>query len=646
LIKLLIFGLGCQSMFALGALPEFAYRDVILKVVQADGKPVPGASVYGFCHELNLVWRPDRDHELEGRNNLLWDKSYLGKTDLNGSIKATVPPGKWGFFAAGQAAGDRGRIVAVWTDFRERSAGEVIPLTPTVTKHWVLRSADAASLEPKRIFLVPEDFPIWIPASLARPKEPLQIEMTAGQVRMWAVGDATADHPGFALGWGTLNDEIADGGILAAGKAAVLECKGGKGQASLSWFRWQNVGLEGSVSLCDDAKVLLAPGMFTLSYRRPVAAGLSGNFVGQCYNLREGQPILLNMETPIESGLDQARSKPNRNGNYKIIGQLYLADGNGHVLSDLFDASNNPVYLDATVILNQQRFPAHPDAHEAQAPGTDDEDEPMLGNARKMKFMAEVGAISSGDDAVWDFTAPPGVLPQSRLTKSALVTVGSATFRMDVPPVLRPQAQNILAQAEMLAAVMQQVSDRHRKVTPTVITIDAQKIGAVSAHNGSHSTLPSGLLFDDLPIVNHTFVHELGHNFDFRHGGLQETVVEESRCGGGEQISAQPSKWMFMDRMNGIVREETPYKYPNVGLYLYCYSQGGLNFLHFMSVNEYAVINKLSKQGYAKDEVTTALLGLALGRDMTRICSSYGLGITPERVADATRAARDLCHAP
>jgi hypothetical protein len=65
-----------------------------------------------------------------------------------------------------------------------------------------------------------------------------------------------------------------------------------------------------------------------------------------------------------------------------------------------------------------------------------------------------------------------------------------------------------------------------------------------------------------------------------------------------------------------------------------------------MSVNEYAVIGKLSKQGYAKDEVTTALLGLALGRDMTRICGSYGLGITPERVADATRAARDLCHAP
>jgi len=74
---------------------------------------------------------------------------------------------------------------------------------------------------------------------------------------------------------------------------------------------------------------------------------------------------------------------------------------------------------------------------------------------------------------------------------------------------------------------------------------------------------------------------------------------------------------MFIDRMNGIEHKEVSYH--NTGLYLYCYAQDGELFLHFISLNEYAIIKALSKD-YTLDEVEAAVLDLAMGRDMTEIC--------------------------
>src|ERR1039457_3673577 len=103
----LVWATTFRLAFAADVLPEFAFHEINLKFAQADGKPVSGASIYGFCRELNLIW-PRRDHELEGRNDVLWDESFLGKTDTNGIVKVIVPPGKWGFFALGKTGGAQG----------------------------------------------------------------------------------------------------------------------------------------------------------------------------------------------------------------------------------------------------------------------------------------------------------------------------------------------------------------------------------------------------------------------------------------------------------------------------------------------------------------------------------------------------------
>src|SRR5438105_12684146 len=97
---------------------------------------------------------------------------------------------------------------------------------------------------------------------------------------------------------------------------------------------------------------------------------------------------------------------------------------------------------------------------------------------------------------------------------------------------------------------------------------------------------------------------------------------------------------MFLDRMNGLERKEV--LYPNTGLYLYGYAQGGASFLHFLVANDKPLGDKLTRAGFSKAEATAASLGLALSRNMTGVCAAYGLNVTADRVAAATATARTL----
>jgi hypothetical protein len=637
--------LGCRPTAAADALPEFAYRDVRLKFTQADSKPIADASIYGFCRELNLIW-PRRDHEMKGHNDVLWDESFLGKTGPDGLVKATLPPGKWGFFALGHATNVDRTIVAGWTAFAERRAGDVIPLLPAVTKHWTLCFTNgSAALDPRRIFLKPGGFPVSIPVNALTTNDSLSMAIPSGAFQMWATGDAAAGKPGFALSWGTLTMQTPDGKIPAAGGFATILCKGIKGKVSLSWARRQNFGLEADLNFTNDAKALLTPGLFTLSYRRHLTTNLMGDFVGRLYDFRDGSALPLNMEAPLSAALDQSVSRPSKSGEYKLAGQLYVVDGNGHLLRELSNSRHEPANPEVTVTLNGQRIPALPVLHEMETTDADEkgEDESAAEKSGRMLFMAPLGSVHSVVGAVWDFTGPLGVFSHLRLAANQRMNAASASFQMAVPQVLLPHARNVLAQVEMLAAAIDNASGRRRKVEPTVITVDPARAGAKAAHNGSALSIGSVLLFDDDPISAHTIVHELGHDYGFHHGGLHETVVEVVRCAGSDQISQQPAKWMFLDRMNGIPTPEVSPHYPNKGLYLYGYAQGGLKFLHFMSAYEPSVLKDLGKQGYTTDELTAALLNLALDRDMTDICRHYGLNVTPDRVAGAAQAARLLC---
>jgi hypothetical protein len=329
---------------------------------------------------------------------------------------------------------------------------------------------------------------------------------------------------------------------------------------------------------------------------------------------------------------------------------LYLVDGNGHLMKNLLDSSRKPVSFSASITFKGNHFAAHQGYNKAanlQAQGLEaigegedenSEDESVFAsNYEQTRFQSNIGPIASDEGVVWEITGPPGILEQPTLTKGELVAVTSPTFKMEVPKVLQLAAKNLSAQAEALAQTMGDVSGRTRRRGPTAIGTNPTS-GAVAAHDGSVFGIGAGIFYRDQPTLVHTFVHELAHNFNFHHGGMMESVIEVCRCTGGEQISQQPAKWLFLDLMNGLKRKKTGY--PNIGLYLYCYAQRGPYFLHFVSVNEPVILEKLLKENYTVDEVTDAVCTLAMDRDMTPICRNWGLTLAPDRVAQVLREAR------
>jgi len=623
------------------ALPEFAYQKVTLNVVQADGSPVAGATIYGFCTNLNLVW-PRAMTDAQWSETNIWHRSYFGKTDKNGKIEATIPPGKWAFMATAHLPGNTPKALVVWTNYLEPKPGESIRLAPAIVKNWSFCAPNGQVLEPKQLFFKPQGLPIWMPVGAEPSDQPWQVELSAGNVNVWGEADAIGAMPGFALSWGMLSNLIPDGKIRLPGNTVQVDFKGGDGRAQLRWSSLHNYALDGQINLAKNAKVVISPGDFTLGYRRTVAEKYTGTFVGGFFPLKANDQLAFDLDAPLTAVLDQslpATPTPQEEVEEAVTGemknalsaQLYLVDGSGHLLSELDDATGAPVKFSASVMVAGKKYSAEAGA-----------DKTALEDGGQTLFSANVATTMGVDQAVWNITGPPGVLPTNQFVPAKLVMVKSATFQVSVPEILAAQVRNILNEAEITAQTMAQASNRQRAVTPTTLHVVPGHHGASASHNGTSISIGTKIFFTEELVLRHDFVHELGHNFAFTHGGLHETNNEVTRSYAAEQISEQPAKWMFLDRMNGLKHKEVSYH--NTGLYLYCYAQGGLPFLHYISLNEYAVIKGL--KDFTADEVETAVLGLALNRDMTAICAAYGLKVTSERVAQATAAARPLCKMP
>ncbi len=608
------------------ALPEFVYRDLTIRVTRADGTPVAGAAVYGFCPDLNLLW-PRADEEAD-RTDAIVDPSSVQKSGADGTVKVTVPPGKWGFFAVARSGAS---TLAAWSDFHERAAGETVTLAPIAgTKHWTLSAPGHDSLKPRLLLLKPQSFPMW----LAINADEVDLDLSAGPARLWASGNATSkDTPGFAIDFGALSRETPEGKLSAGKLLAMLNCAGGGGHAKLAWSRYQQPGLEGSIDLASNATVLLSPGPMLLGYQRPLPDGLTGTFAAQFHSLAAGQTLPLNFEGKLTAALDQHLE------DHDLSARLYLVDSNNHPLTEATDVKNKRLPFEATVTINGKSFSARPVHIRANLGQKVEENQTVV--------ETDIGPLTSADGAEWTFTSPASLDIPAKLTDAsgaALTTVGSPTFRIEVPLVLAAQARSVLAQAEMVAHTMEQASGRARRVTPTRLLIKPEK-GASAGHNGDHINMGSGLFFTRSLVERHTFDHELGHNFNLTHGGLMETIVEVTRCGSANpQISQQLRKWIFLDRMNGIPGREVGYH--NSGLYFYFYAQGGAPFLRYISANEQAVMKKLEAKNFTPDEVETAVCSLALGRDVGPICRQYGLVADPARVDQALAAARESLARP
>ncbi|MHC4604299.1 MAG: hypothetical protein ACYS6W_13315, partial [Planctomycetota bacterium] len=171
------------SVFAASAIPaetvdEFAYRKIRVELVDNDGRPLRGASVYGYCRDLHLLWPRINGNQYSQP----WDESYLGNTDELGILSGQVPSGRWAFAACGLSA--KNHVVIGWTDFEPLPAHGQVRIRPKVIRTWSFRVPGTGQsrdglVRHQRLFLRPRHLPIFIPVSIPS-QDVITFELPAG----------------------------------------------------------------------------------------------------------------------------------------------------------------------------------------------------------------------------------------------------------------------------------------------------------------------------------------------------------------------------------------------------------------------------------------------------------------------------------
>jgi len=615
---LLVLAALLVSVFAASAtaaetLDEFAYRKIRVEFVDKESRPVSGASVYGYCRDMHLLWPRINDNQYSQP----WQESYLGNTDEAGILAGQVPSGRWAFVACGLSA--KNHVVAGWTDFEPLPPDGQVRIQPKVIRSWSFRVTSTGQsgdglVQHKRLFLRPIHLPIFIPV-LVPPRDVIKFELpSSASFELWGQSADRFRTPAFVLNWGQMDSETSDGERKLPGQVSILNFEGRRGRASLSWSRPWDHSLTGTVPIIIPSKMLLSPGAYCLGYRWPIGRTIA-DFVARRYDLRDGDEKTLRFDRKLKAGLS-VQKESNR-----VLARLFVVDENGHLLRGVSSADDKPLQFDGSVSTETGRYKAR-----QTSPGG---------------LLFEVADSNDADKGQWRFAIPLYPIHSQKFRAEEGKIIHSRHFRINIPIVLENVAANHLAQLDELEDRMRAVSGRKkRRHAETQMKVYVYRRGASATHDGAYIRIGSKIFFRDLPAMTHDFIHELGHNFSLTHGGLLETIVEASRFTGQEILSGQASKWLFIDRMNGIKKREG--WYPHTGFYLYCYSQGGPRFLRFMAANEINTRTTLGKQGFSKTETIAALAAIALQRDLSKISCVYGMCKSPERYAQAVQAVQKI----
>lgn len=584
--------------------PEFAYRNIRISLYTLKGKPVSGARIYGYCPGFHLIW-PSTERTGKGKDqrqdDLPWQETYFGRTGPDGTIVARIPPGRWAFFACG-CWPDTGRvkkIVAAWSNYVEPTPDSQIVLRPTVKKNWSFEAPGTKPLRHNCFFLKPDHLPIWIPVEAPLPPQVMFEIPEKGQMHLWGQGNRDQGNPAFALHWGEFNSKTPDGMRQPVESPATLKLQGGQGQTSLFWFLHRQYGLTGRIRLGKLETALLSPGEYSLGYTCPLNQSFLAEFVPKYCIIQGEKKYSFDVDTKLAAGLMESSK-------YMC---LFIVGRNGFLLRNFLTKTGKGVPCRAGLWVAGKMHPA-----KQMTPGRT-----LFKIPKGLSPEETRGAVRE-----WTFELPITLSPQNRFAADQMTILSSDHFWTSVPAILESPMVNFLKQADQFEDRLRQLSQRTKKGVPrTWLRFPIRRSGASATHFGTRITFPSNLLYQDVPVLDHVFGHELGHNFELTHGGLHELIVECTRCAGNTQITGQISMWFFMDRMNGIKRKET--WRPPTGIYVYGYSQGGLEFLRFVSHHEKSVRKAMTKAGFSKDAVSAALCEVALGRDLFDICRMYGL---------------------
>jgi hypothetical protein len=245
----------------------------------------------------------------------------------------------------------------------------------------------------------------------------------------------------------------------------------------------------------------------------------------------------------------------------------------------------------------------------------------------------------------WYFNIPLKCVRKKPFKPDPLITVTSRHFHVTVLEILQEYMKNYLAQLDEYEDRLREISGRTKsRHANTELIVGIHHRGASATHNGRYIRIGAKIYFRDNPALWHDFGHELAHNFGLTHGGMHELIIEAARCGEEDLISGQASKWLFMDRMNGLqIREKW---YPYTAYFLYAYSQGGREFLRYASENDYRRYKKSDTVGLSKEEALAAFMSIALGKDMYDESKMYGLCDSQKKFNQALRVVKQCVCPP
>jgi hypothetical protein len=593
-------------------LEEFAYQQVRVRLMGIDNVPIRGANIYGYCRDLQLFW-PD---DVPGGPR--WNESCLGKTGADGSVVVKIPKGKWSFFACGLS--QRKRVVAAWTaDEPIDQSGELL-LRPESVRSLSFslgnQQAEGQQLEQNRLFLKPKHLPVFVPVDVPLRKS-IDFELPAeASFELWGQAHSQPRAPASIINWGWVSASERNTQREPAEPLAEFEFKGSPEQIGVTWELPWTPGLLGTVKVRTSSKLLLSSGRYQIGYRR-LLGQLMGDFSGRRYEVEPETRVSLEFNDHLQGGLDVNTTSEVAHA------RLFVVDDNQHLLHQLLMRNGSPLEFQAAVRTPQGASPAKQ---------TDD---------GEFEFSIRAEGAEQGE---WQFLAPLALCQSQRFVRQEQVEIVSEHFHVKVPQILSDLAKNLLSQLDEVENEMRLTSGREkRRYDKTELIVSVDHRGASASHNGHYIRMDYRLFFNHTPAMGHTFLHELGHNFGLTHGGRHETVVEAARSYQGEILDGQKSKWLFIDRMNGISRKES--WYPPTGIYLYCYSQGGVDFLKFISKYELRIRSTLGKSDFKGGEITAAVLSVALNRNLQDIVLQYGLIDSPEQYAKAFKQARVVVEA-
>lgn len=606
---------------------DVAHADLVLSVAGPEGRPLPSALVYGYCAQYGLLW-PRFTHD---QFNKPWEKPPRAVSGPDGTVQARTPRGRWSFVAVGSRRADGPApftVICAETKDADVDQNLAIALSPGVTHEISPADTDMGDIVLTDVLYRHPKSGVWLSTPLDGTPPPPWRFACGPRIRTVL----TLHAPGRRAHYVTSLTLPATGPAVTAAFQRATLAKIALVRRSPSvrpvQFRWERdvPGFEGALDVRDAEAVYLPPGEYRLSYDCELDDGTLLRFGPGLFDLAPGRTVDFLFGDGYRAAVQEQRTASG-----KFIGMLMAVDAQDLLSWRWTRPDGERPAMKGELLVS----PGDPIPVECKY------DHPHYWN----QFHVPGDRTTQAAEAkarTWRLDTPLTDLVGDRFPKTPRTRLKTPYFHIDAVAPAAVAVRHFLQQADRRALAIQEVCG-HAKKRNTLLRLEPQ-IKASATHNASRLSLSIHRLQSPAPAQNHTFVHELTHNFGYRHGPLMELVVELSRDNGGPQMTAQLAKWIFFDRMNG---RKTPERVTKrwrdsgrdapLGLYFYFRNKRGTHFITFLSNHTRAVLVDAAKRDIPERTARIALTSAAMRRDVRPLWHAYGYKTDPDAYDAAMR---------